>query len=80
MVPFSSMFIFSTTNPIRKVVHSVVSTKYFEMVVMIVICLSSISLAAEDPVEEESGWNKVLQYFDYCFTCVFASEMIYTNN
>lgn len=42
---------------------------------MIVICLSSISLAAEDPVEEESRWNRVLQYFDYCFTGVFACEM-----
>lgn len=46
------------------------------MTVMIVICLSSISLAAEDPVEEESRWNKVLQYFDYCFTGVFATEML----
>lgn len=57
-------------------VHSVVATKYFEMVVMTVICMSSISLAAEDPVDDENQWNRVLQYFDYCFTGVFACEML----
>ena len=56
--------------------HSIVCTKYFEMVVMTVICLSSISLAAEDPVYEENPRNKVLQYMDYCFTGVFACEML----
>lgn len=57
-------------------VHSIVSTKYFEMLVMAVICFSSISLAAEDPVDEENTRNKVLQYMDYCFTGVFAVEML----
>ncbi|CAD6185181.1 unnamed protein product [Caenorhabditis auriculariae] len=76
MVPYSSMFFLSPTNPLRVIVHSVVCTKYFEMVVMAVICLSSISLAAEDPVDEENPRNKVLQYMDYCFTGVFACEML----
>jgi len=76
MVPYSSMFILSPTNPFRCLVHSVVSTKYFEMVVMAVICMSSISLAAEDPVDDDNPRNRVLQYFDYCFTGVFAVEML----
>uniref|UniRef100_A0A914UTU4 Ion transport domain-containing protein n=1 Tax=Plectus sambesii TaxID=2011161 RepID=A0A914UTU4_9BILA len=76
MLPFSSMFIFSSTNLIRVAVHSVVCTKYFEMLVMTVICLSSISLAAEDPVDEDSSRNHILQYMDYCFTGVFACEML----
>lgn len=46
------------------------------MVVMAVICFSSISLAAEDPVDDENPANRVLQYFDYCFTGVFACEML----
>jgi hypothetical protein len=45
-------------------------------VVMAVICASSISLAAEDPVDDENPRNKILQYFDYCFTGVFACEML----
>uniref|UniRef100_A0AAF5CYU4 Voltage-dependent calcium channel type A subunit alpha-1 n=1 Tax=Strongyloides stercoralis TaxID=6248 RepID=A0AAF5CYU4_STRER len=76
MVPYSSMFIFSSTNCLRVFVHSFVSTKYFEMFVMFVICLSSIALSAEDPVDEENPRNKVLQYMDYCFTGVFACEML----
>uniref|UniRef100_A0A0N4ZYK0 Voltage-dependent calcium channel type A subunit alpha-1 n=1 Tax=Parastrongyloides trichosuri TaxID=131310 RepID=A0A0N4ZYK0_PARTI len=76
MVPYSSMFIFSPTNCLRVFVHSFVSTKYFEMFVMFVICLSSIALSAEDPVDEENPRNKVLQYMDYCFTGVFACEML----
>ncbi|CAJ0582996.1 unnamed protein product, partial [Mesorhabditis spiculigera] len=75
MVPYSSMFFLSTTNPIRVLVHAICSTKYFEMVVMIVILLSSISLAAEDPVWEDNPRNMYLQYLDYCFTGVFACEM-----
>nr|QRX85587.1 voltage-dependent calcium channel non-L type alpha-1 [Heterodera elachista] len=76
IVPYSSMFILAPTNPFRCLVHSVVATKYFEMVVMAVICASSISLAAEDPVDDDNPRNKILQYFDYCFTGVFACEML----
>lgn len=43
---------------------------------MIVICASSIALAAEDPVDENSYSNKILNYFDYVFTGVFTVEMI----
>uniref|UniRef100_A0A915BGY2 Voltage-dependent calcium channel type A subunit alpha-1 n=2 Tax=Parascaris univalens TaxID=6257 RepID=A0A915BGY2_PARUN len=75
MVPYSSMFIFSPTNPFRVIVHSMVCTKYFEMMVMGVICFSSIALSAEDPVDEDNPRNNVLQYMDYCFTGVFAFEM-----
>jgi hypothetical protein len=50
--------------------------KYFDFFIMIVISLSSIALAAEDPVDEESTRNTILEYFDYAFTCVFTIEMI----
>jgi hypothetical protein len=43
---------------------------------MVVISLSSMALASEDPVEEGSKWNTYLTYFDYAFTGVFAVEMI----
>ena len=43
---------------------------------MIVISLSSVALASEDPVVEDSEINEVLNYFDYAFTGVFAIEMI----
>lgn len=43
---------------------------------MIVICASSIALAAEDPVAENSTKNKILEHFDYAFTGVFTVEMV----
>ncbi|XP_017454402.1 voltage-dependent R-type calcium channel subunit alpha-1E isoform X10 [Rattus norvegicus] len=76
MVPHSSMFIFSTTNPIRKACHYIVNLRYFEMCILLVIAASSIALAAEDPVLTNSERNKVLRYFDYVFTGVFTFEMV----
>lgn len=43
---------------------------------MLIITMSSIALAAEDPVIEDSPRNKILTYFDYAFTCVFTVEML----
>ncbi|XP_046399409.1 voltage-dependent calcium channel type A subunit alpha-1-like [Ischnura elegans] len=76
MLPYSSMFILSPTNPVRRAAHWVVNLPYFDFFIMVVISLSSIALAAEDPVEEESVRNKILNYFDYAFTGVFTIEMI----
>jgi hypothetical protein len=42
---------------------------------MAVIAGSSIALATEDPVDENSERNKILNYLDYGFTAVFTVEM-----
>ncbi|XP_029686834.1 voltage-dependent R-type calcium channel subunit alpha-1E-like isoform X4 [Takifugu rubripes] len=71
-----SMFIFKASNPIRRICHYIVTMRYFEMTILLVIVASSIALAAEDPVCTNSDRNKVLRYFDYVFTGVFTFEMI----
>ncbi|CAG0883528.1 unnamed protein product [Cyprideis torosa] len=76
VLPYSSMFIFSSENPVRLATHWVVNLRYFDFFIMIVISMSSIALAAEDPIEEKSEWNRVLNYFDYAFTGVFTVEML----
>lgn len=43
---------------------------------MIVICASSIALAAEDPVSENARRNTILEHFDYAFTGVFTVELV----
>jgi len=53
-----------------------VNLRYFDLFIMIVICASSVALAAEDPVLERSFRNFVLNYFDYVFTGVFTIEMV----
>ncbi|XP_050506047.1 voltage-dependent calcium channel type A subunit alpha-1 isoform X9 [Diabrotica virgifera virgifera] len=75
MLPYSSMFILSSTNPVRRGAHWVVNLRYFDFFIMIVICLSSIALACEDPVDEDAFRNVILDKFDYAFTSVFAVEM-----
>ncbi|XP_077274834.1 calcium voltage-gated channel subunit cacophony isoform X11 [Temnothorax americanus] len=76
MLPYSSMFILSPTNPIRRAAHWVVNLRYFDFFIMVVISLSSIALAAEDPVSEHAWRNEILNYFDYAFTGVFTIEMV----
>uniref|UniRef100_A0A8C4QZD7 Calcium voltage-gated channel subunit alpha1 B n=1 Tax=Eptatretus burgeri TaxID=7764 RepID=A0A8C4QZD7_EPTBU len=76
ILPFSSMFIFGSNNPVRRACHFVVNLRYFEMCILAVIGMSSIALAAEDPVKSESTRNQVLRYFDYIFTGVFTFEMV----
>ncbi|XP_042341587.1 calcium channel, voltage-dependent, P/Q type, alpha 1A subunit, b isoform X9 [Plectropomus leopardus] len=76
MPPYSSCFIMSTTNPFRKCCHYILTLKYFEFSILSVIAMSSIALAAEDPVNPDSPRNNVLRYFDYIFTGVFTFEML----
>ncbi|XP_034948343.1 voltage-dependent calcium channel type A subunit alpha-1 isoform X7 [Chelonus insularis] len=76
MLPYSSMFILSPTNPVRRAAHWVVNLRYFDFFIMVVISLSSIALATEDPVDENSPRNTILNYFDYAFTGVFTIEML----
>ena len=41
---------------------------------MLIIILSSIALASEDPVDERSRRNEILGYADYGFTAIFTME------
>lgn len=75
VLPYSSMFIFSSENGFRVGIHSIVTFPLFDVFIMLVIIASSITLAAEDPVNEDSEWNQKLVYFDYGFTCIFAIEV-----
>ncbi|KAJ8263387.1 hypothetical protein COCON_G00158440 [Conger conger] len=76
ILPYSSMFVFGQTNPVRRLCHYMVSLRYFEMCILVVIAMSSIALAAEDPVQANAPRNNVLKYLDYVFTGVFTFEMV----
>ena len=60
----------------RIFIHGIVTFPFFETFIMVIIIMSSIALAAEDPVQENSERNHILTYFDYVFTGIFAVEMI----
>ncbi|XP_074971511.1 voltage-dependent L-type calcium channel subunit alpha-1S-like [Phalacrocorax aristotelis] len=72
----SSFFIFSPTNKFRMLCHRIVNATWFTNFILLFILLSSISLAAEDPIRAESFRNQILGYFDIGFTSVFTVEII----
>lgn len=47
----------------RKCCHYILTLKYFEFSILTVIAMSSIALAAEDPVDPNSPQNNVRHYF-----------------
>uniref|UniRef100_A0A671NVM1 Voltage-dependent N-type calcium channel subunit alpha n=1 Tax=Sinocyclocheilus anshuiensis TaxID=1608454 RepID=A0A671NVM1_9TELE len=76
ILPYSSMFVFGPTNPkLLRRDFKYVSHKLL-MCILTVITMSSIALAAEDPVQANAPRNDVLKYLDYVFTGVFTFEMV----
>ena len=49
ILPYSSMFIFGSEDPIRVACHYIVNLRYFEATILTIIAFSSFTLAAEDP-------------------------------
>uniref|UniRef100_M4A9M9 Voltage-dependent L-type calcium channel subunit alpha n=1 Tax=Xiphophorus maculatus TaxID=8083 RepID=M4A9M9_XIPMA len=55
-----AFFIFSHTNKFRVLCHKIVNHNIFTNLILFFILLSSISLAAEDPVKNDSFRNQVM--------------------
>uniref|UniRef100_A0A6Q2YBA0 Voltage-dependent L-type calcium channel subunit alpha n=1 Tax=Esox lucius TaxID=8010 RepID=A0A6Q2YBA0_ESOLU len=72
----SAFFIFSKTNPIRVGCHQLINHHIFTNLILVFIMLSSVSLAAEDPIRNFSARNIILGYFDYAFTAIFTVEIL----
>lgn len=76
MLPYSCCFILGPENAFKKKVHALATHPYFDAFIMVVIGGSSIALASEDPVDEHSQINIILNKMDYGFTAVFTFEMV----
>ncbi|KAM9229907.1 voltage-dependent L-type calcium channel subunit alpha-1C isoform 16-T16 [Dugong dugon] len=72
----SAFFIFSANNRFRLQCHRIVNDSIFTNLILFFILLSSISLAAEDPVQHTSFRNHILGNADYVFTSIFTLEII----
>uniref|UniRef100_A0A3Q2Q2L2 Voltage-dependent L-type calcium channel subunit alpha n=1 Tax=Fundulus heteroclitus TaxID=8078 RepID=A0A3Q2Q2L2_FUNHE len=72
----SAFFIFSSTNPFRVLCHKLINHQIFTNLILVFIMLSSVSLAAEDPIRNFSARNIILGYFDYAFTAIFTVEIL----
>uniref|UniRef100_S4RTQ4 Voltage-dependent L-type calcium channel 1b n=1 Tax=Petromyzon marinus TaxID=7757 RepID=S4RTQ4_PETMA len=72
----SAFFLFSHTNPFRILCHHIINHTIFTNLILVFIMLSSVSLAAEDPIRSTSFRNEILGYFDYAFTTIFTIEIM----
>uniref|UniRef100_A0A3P9J607 Voltage-dependent L-type calcium channel subunit alpha n=1 Tax=Oryzias latipes TaxID=8090 RepID=A0A3P9J607_ORYLA len=72
----SAFFIFSSTNPFRVLCHKLINHQIFTNLILVFIMLSSVSLAAEDPIRNFSARNIILGYADYVFTSMFTFEIL----
>uniref|UniRef100_A0A8C8I3D9 Voltage-dependent L-type calcium channel subunit alpha n=1 Tax=Oncorhynchus tshawytscha TaxID=74940 RepID=A0A8C8I3D9_ONCTS len=72
----SSFYIFSPENKFRKLCHRIINATTFTNTILLFILLSSISLAAEDPIDPMSFRNQVLASADVVFTSVFTVEVV----
>uniref|UniRef100_A0A6I8PH83 Voltage-dependent L-type calcium channel subunit alpha n=1 Tax=Ornithorhynchus anatinus TaxID=9258 RepID=A0A6I8PH83_ORNAN len=71
----SAFFIFGPSNRFRRQCHRIVNDTIFTNLILFFILLSSVSLAAEDPVRNSSFRNQILFYFDIVFTAIFTIEI-----
>ncbi|XP_026791096.3 calcium channel, voltage-dependent, L type, alpha 1D subunit, a isoform X10 [Pangasianodon hypophthalmus] len=72
----TAFFIFSRTNPLRVLCHKIINHHLFTNLILVFIMLSSVSLAAEDPIRNHSFRNNILGYVDYAFTAIFTVEVM----
>ncbi|KAJ9447858.1 Voltage-dependent calcium channel type D subunit alpha-1 [Diplonema papillatum] len=75
--PNSSLFILSATNPLRLALHRLVTHKYLEAVVIILIAVSTVSLAMNDPKAAPDELLPVINDgIDFSLTVCFTVEAV----
>uniref|UniRef100_A0A670KGZ7 Voltage-dependent L-type calcium channel subunit alpha n=1 Tax=Podarcis muralis TaxID=64176 RepID=A0A670KGZ7_PODMU len=67
---------FLSLGRLRVGCHKLIHHHIFTNLILVFIILSSISLAAEDPIRAHSFRNNILGYFDYAFTSIFTVEIL----
>uniref|UniRef100_A0A8C6VRU6 Voltage-dependent L-type calcium channel subunit alpha n=1 Tax=Nothobranchius furzeri TaxID=105023 RepID=A0A8C6VRU6_NOTFU len=71
----SAFFVFSNTNPVRVFCHRLINHHIFTNLILVFIMLSSVSLAAEDPIRNFSARNIIyLTKYIFCSIDTFCSS------
>ena len=69
--------LFGIYSKFRQFMHDIVTNKYFEYFINIVIIISSIELALENPLNDPNGkMQTILFYIDLATTIIFSLEAI----
>jgi hypothetical protein len=71
-----SLFIFSVGNPIRRVIYNLVNKPLFDNIILLLILLSTILIAVENPLNDPNSEFSTFFYFmDKIITVSFIMEM-----
>lgn len=77
LYPSYTLCIFGPDHPVRHFCARLISNKKFDQIVLVIIVISSISLALDNPLNNpESMQSKVLSYLDLILTFLFSIEML----
>ena len=73
----TSLFVFKSTNKFRKSIFNMIEHKVFKLLILLLIIVSSIILALEDPLGDPNGERaEILFYLDITATCLFILEAV----
>ena len=72
-----SLFCFGPTNKFRILMHDIDASKLFVNSILVLIVISTITLALESPLDNPEGDKlKILSYIDYFMTIAFTIEAL----
>eukprot|EP00050_Salpingoeca_kvevrii_P014645 m.38383 g.38383 ORF g.38383 m.38383 type:complete len:1677 (-) comp5887_c0_seq1:4731-9761(-) len=72
---YRSLWLFGPDSTFRSWCNRISFNPYFDKFIFLLIGVSSIMLALEDPVNEDAQINKSLEFADYFFLAIFTAEM-----
>lgn len=73
----NSLFVFSVNNNFRRVCYRLCNHRVFEMIILVVIIVSTIQLAMDNPLNDpKGGMQKTLGIIDNATTAIFSAELI----
>ena len=74
-----ALFCLSPTNGLRLLCHKIVGNKWFKNTILILILISTVTLALETPLDDPEGDKiRVLTYIDFFMTISFTIEAVLT--
>jgi len=72
-----ALYIFGLDSSFRKLMTKIAWSKHFDHFILVVIAISSIALAFENPLNDPEGTiAKILYYLDITTTVIFISELL----
>lgn len=72
-----SLNYFKFNGMLRSTIRKIIETEKFEWIMLVVICISTVQLAVDNPLDNpDSGFKTALATMDYIISLIFTMEAI----